>query len=65
MGSLVQIGEEVRGPWVEGRLLRTMMCISTTTSTPLPVLFGITVAEKGRGESSRLDMLTSVAQTGR
>lgn len=31
---------------------------------PSPGLSGITVAEQGRGESSRLDMLASVAQTG-
>ena len=54
----MQISEEVRGPWVEGRLLRTMVCISTTTSTPLPV-FPVSLM-LNKVEVSRADMICSL-----
>lgn len=49
--------------WAAGshKLMESMRCVLD----PSPGLSGIAIAEQGRGESSRLDMLVSVAQTER
>ena len=54
---MVQIGEEVRAEWMGGRLLRTRACVSTTTSTPLPV-FSVSLL-LNKEEVNRVDLICS------
>ena len=53
----MQIGKEVSGGWMGGRLLRTRACVSTTTSTQLPV-FPVSLL-LNKTEVSRADSICS------